>query len=44
MVTDTGVYQSTKLIIDQYGEGAKIYASMRANELLEAGDMDGQRV
>ncbi len=43
MVTDTDVYHSAKLIIDQYGGDAEIYASMRADELLEAGDMDGPK-
>ena len=40
MVTDTDVYHSAKLIIDQYGGDAEIYASMRADELLEAGDLN----
>ncbi len=45
MTTDLDVYRSAKALIDQHGEfEAKLHAAMRADELLEAGDMDGRRV
>ena len=43
MTTDIDVYRSAKLLIKQHGEDAEIHASMRADKLLEAADMDGQR-
>ena len=33
-----------KLLIEQHGDEAPIEAAMRANEMLDAGDLDGQPV
>ena len=35
---------SANELIKQHGEDASIHAAMRADELLEAGDMDGKAV
>lgn len=35
------IYRAAKLLIDKYGAEATIHAALRADELLEAGDMDG---
>ncbi len=45
MTTDIDIFRSAKALIDQHGEfEAELHAAMRADELLEAGDMDGRRV
>ncbi|NKB44799.1 MAG: hypothetical protein GKS03_11035 [Alphaproteobacteria bacterium] len=44
MTSEKDIYRSAKLLIDQHGEDATTHASMRADELLEAGDIDGERV
>ena len=42
---DLDIYRTANLLIEQYGaDGAKMHAAQRADELLEAGDMDGRRV
>ena len=33
-----------KLLIDQHGEDAPIFAAMRVDKLFAAGDLDGSRV
>ena len=43
-ITDLNVYRAANELIEQHGEDAPIHAGMRADELLEAGDMDGQAV
>ncbi len=44
MTTDLDLYRSARLLIDQHGEDAARDAAMRADALLEAGDMEGRRV
>ena len=44
MTDDKDIYQAAKLLIDRHGDNAVIHAAMRADELLEAGDLDGQAV
>ncbi len=45
VITDLDIYRSAKALIDQHGEfEAELHAAQRADELLEAGDMDGRRV
>ena len=45
MTSDLDIYRTANLLLKQYGnDGAGMHAAMRADELLEAGDMDGQRV
>ena len=44
MTDDKDIYRSAKLLIDRHGDDAVIEAAMRADELLEAGDMGGKAV
>ncbi len=44
MTEDKDIYRSAKLLIDRHGGDAVIHAAMRADELLDAGDIDGQVV
>jgi len=45
VTSDIDIYRSAKALIDQHGEfEAELHAAQRADELLEAGDMDGRRV
>ena len=48
MPTDTpsniDIYQTANELIKQHGEDATIHAAMRADELLDAGDINGQAV
>ena len=41
MILDLNIYRSANLIVNQHGADAPIHAAMRADELLEAGDLDG---
>ena len=38
------IYRSAALLIKQHGEDAVIEAAMKADAMLEKGDLDGQRV
>ena len=45
MTSDLDIYRTANTLIKQHGDmGAKMHAAQRADELLEAGDMDGRRV
>ncbi len=44
MTSDLDIYRSANELIKQHGEAADIEAAMRADELMEAGDMDGRAV
>lgn len=44
MTEDIDVWRSAKLLVDRHGPDAAIHAAMRADELLAAGDVDGQMV
>ncbi len=41
---DLDIYRSAKLLIDQHGEDAPIFAAMQADKCLAAGDLDGKAV
>ena len=41
MVSDLDIYRSAKLLVKHHGADAPIEAAMRADELLEAGDLEG---
>ncbi len=41
MTSDIDIYRSANLLVRQHGEDAPIHAAMRADALLEAGDLDG---
>ncbi len=44
MISDLDIYRSANELIEQFGDAADIEAAMRADELMEAGDMDGRAV
>ena len=44
MTSDLDVYRSANELIKQYGDAANIDAAMRADELMDAGDMEGEAV
>ena len=44
MTFDIDIYRAANLLIKQHGEDAPIHAAMRADELMETGDMVGQAV
>ncbi len=44
MTSDLDIYRSANELIKQHGEAADIEAAMRADELMEAGDMEGRAV
>jgi len=43
VLSDLDIYRAAKVLIDHHGNDAPIYAAMRADELLVAGDVEGQR-
>ncbi len=44
MTSDLDIFRSAQLLVKQHGQDAPIHAAMRADELLEAGDLDGYAV
>ena len=44
MTSDIDTCRSANELIKQYGEAADIEAAMRADELMDAGDMEGEAV
>ena len=44
LVSDLDIYRSAQLLIDRHGDEAPIHAAMRADEMLEAGNMEGRAV
>jgi hypothetical protein len=42
VIRDRDIWATAKLLIDQHGDDATIHAAMRADEMLEQGDVDGQ--
>ena len=41
MTADLDIYRSAKLLIDRHGDDAVIEAAMKADKMLEQGDLDG---
>ena len=41
MIPDLDIYRAAKLLVDQHGEDAPIRAAELADEMLEAGDIEG---
>ena len=41
MTSDLDIYRTANLLIDHHGEDAPIEAAMRADAMLEAGDLEG---
>ncbi len=44
MILDLDIYRSANLLVEQHGEDAPIEAAMRADAMLEAGDLEGLAV
>ncbi len=44
MTSDLDIYRSANLLVKQHGDDAPIEAAMRADAMLEAGDLDGLAV
>ncbi len=44
MIPDLDIFRSAQVLVKQHGQDAPIHAAMRADELLEAGDLDGVAV
>ncbi len=44
MIPDLDIYRSANRLVKQHGEDAPIRAAMRADAMLEAGDLDGYAV
>ncbi len=44
MLSDLEIWRAAQATIDQYGDGAGLYAAQRADELLAEGDMEGRAV
>ncbi len=41
MTSDLDIYRSANVLVQHHGQDAPIEAAMRADELLEASDLDG---
>ncbi len=44
MIPDLDIYRSARLLVQQHGEDALFHAAMRADAMLEAGDLGGYAV
>ncbi len=44
MIPDLDIYRSTNLLVKHHGQDASIEAAMRADAMLEEGDLDGNGV
>ena len=44
MIPDLDIYQSANLLVKQHGDDAAIHAAMRADAMLEAGDLESYAV
>lgn len=44
MIADIDLCRAAKALIERYGEDAGVEAAMRADTILERGDMDGKVV
>ncbi len=44
MIDDLTVWRAAKLLIDEHGEDAPTRAAMKADALLDEGDLDGSAV
>ncbi len=42
MPDEIDIYRSAKLLVDQHGEDAPIFAAQEADACLEKGDLDGK--
>ncbi len=44
MIPDLDIYRSANLLVKQHGEDAPVHAAMRADAMLDKGDLDGYAV
>ncbi len=44
MIPDLDIYRSANILVKRHGQGALIHAAMRADAMLEKGDLDGYAV
>ncbi len=44
MIPDLDIYRSAQVLVKQHGQDAPIHAAMRADAMLEKGDLDGYAV
>ena len=44
MLSDLDTWRAAQVMIKRYGDGAAIEAAMRADEFLDQGNLDGQRL
>ena len=44
MIPDLDIFRSAQAVVKQHGQDAPIQAAMRADAMLEAGDLDGYAV
>ncbi len=44
MIPDLDIYRSANVLVKRHGEDAPIHAAMRADAMLEKGDLDGYAV
>ena len=44
MIPDLDIYRSANVLVKRHGEDAPVEAAMRADGMLEAGDLDGYGV
>ncbi len=44
MIASIDIFRSAQVLVKQHGKDASVHAAMRADAMLEAGDLDGQAV
>ncbi len=44
MIPDLDIYRSAQVLVKQHGQDAPIHAAMRADAMLDKGDLDGYAV
>ncbi len=44
MTSDLEIFRSAQMLVKRHGQDAPIHAAMRADELLDKGDLDGYAV
>ncbi len=44
MTSDRDIYRAAKVLIKQHGGKAPIHAAMKADSLVEGGDLDGKAI
>ena len=44
MIPDLDIYRSANILVKRHGQDAPIHAAMRADAMLEKGDLDGYDV